>query len=87
MRQYRTKHEPPELDEALAAAEGLTSDAEEQIEIAAALMGVDEETVRDYRSKRKPERNRSRFTLTTSRNGALRRAPEVVVIKRRPRAA
>jgi len=87
MSQYRTKYEPPALDEALAAAEGLTTDLEEQLEIAAALMGADLETVRKHRSSRKPTPGRSRFTVTTTRDGGLRKAPEVVVIKRRPRAA
>lgn len=87
MRHYSTKYEPPEIEEALVAAEGLSSDADEQLEIAAALMGIDVETVRTHRSTHKPQRNRSRFTLTTTRDGSLRKAPEVVVIKRRPRAA
>src|SRR5690554_3733895 len=87
MRNYRTKFEPPEIDEALIAAEGLSSDPEEQVEIAAVLMGIEAETVRQHRGSQKPQRNRSRFTLTTTRNGGLRKTPEVVVIKRRPRAA
>ena len=87
MSQYRTKYEPPEIEEALVAAEGLSSDADEQLEIAATLMGIDIETVRAHRSTRQPQRNRSRFALTTTRDGSLRKAPEVVVIKRRPRAA
>jgi len=87
MPQYRTKFEPPEIDEALIAAEGLTSDPDEQVEIAAALMGIDPENVRSHRSSQKPQRGRSRFSLTTTRGGGLRKAPEVVVIKRRPRAA
>ena len=81
MPQYRTKFEPPEIDEALIAAEGLTSDPDEQVE------GIDPENVRSHRSSQKPQRGRSRFSLTTTRGGGLRKAPEVVVIKRRPRAA
>jgi len=82
---FRTKYEPPEIEEALIAAEGLTQDAEEQVEIAASLMGASLEEVRACRDQRK--RPASRFTLTSTRGGGLRTAPEVVVIKRRPRAA
>lgn len=87
MASFRTKYEPPEIEEALVAAEGLTDDSDEQLEIAAALMGVSIEEVRACRESRKPQRGRSRFTLTSTRNGGVRSAPEVVVIKRRPRAA
>lgn len=84
---FRTKYEPPGLEEALVAAEGLTQDPQEQLEIAASLMGVAIEEVRACRDKRKRSLSSSRFTLTTTRGGGLRAAPEVVVIKRRPRAA
>lgn len=87
MAQYRTKYEPPEMEEALAAAEGLSQEPEEQLEIVASLMGLDLEEVRSWHAQRKPPRARSRFTLTTTRKGVPRSAPEVVVLKRRPRAA
>lgn len=42
----RIRHEPPVLDEAVAAAQDMTGDREQQIEIAAALMGMPAEEVR-----------------------------------------
>jgi hypothetical protein len=41
----RVRHEPPTLEEAVFAAQGLSDVPEEQIEIAAGLMGVDEKEV------------------------------------------
>jgi len=41
-----TRVEPPTLEEAIAAAQGLTDDIECQIEIASQLMGMAEEQVR-----------------------------------------
>jgi hypothetical protein len=40
------RHEPPGIKEALEAAEGFCSDREQQIEIAAALLGAELEEVR-----------------------------------------
>jgi hypothetical protein len=42
----RVRHDPPTIDEALYAAEGLTDDVDHQVALAAALMGVSEEEVR-----------------------------------------
>jgi hypothetical protein len=42
----RTRHDPPGLEEAVAAAQGLTADVESQVEIAAQLMGLREDEVR-----------------------------------------
>lgn len=42
----RVRHEPPVLEEAVAAAQDITGDREQQIEIAAALMGMPPEEVR-----------------------------------------
>jgi hypothetical protein len=42
----RTRHDPPALKEAIAAAQGLTGRIEDQIEIAAQLMGLPEVEVR-----------------------------------------
>lgn len=41
-----TRVEPPTLEEAIAAAQGLTDDIECQIEIASQLMGMPEDKVR-----------------------------------------
>lgn len=42
----RTRHDPPTLEEAVAAAQGLTGDPEQQVTIAARLIGLPEEEVR-----------------------------------------
>ena len=42
----RVRHEPPTVDEAIAAARDLTGDLDGQVEIAAGLMGLPQEEVR-----------------------------------------
>ena len=42
----RTRREPPTMTEAVFAAQGLTSDADQQVHIAARLIGLPEEEVR-----------------------------------------
>ena len=44
----RVRHEPPTIQEAVAAAEGWTSDLRQQAEFAAGLMGVTVEEVEPY---------------------------------------
>lgn len=44
----RVRREPPTIEEAILAAEGLTDDRDGQIEIAAGLMGVSEDEVRPH---------------------------------------
>lgn len=44
----RVRREPPTIVEAIAAAQGLTTDLQEQVEIAAGLMGVTEDEVRPH---------------------------------------
>ena len=76
-RQRRTRYDPPGLDEAIAAAQGLTERLESQIEIAAQLSGVPEDEVR------------SRVLMMRAKSGWKRpgstpgRQTEVVVVKRR----
>jgi protein involved in polysaccharide export with SLBB domain len=43
----RVRHDPPTVAEAVAAAQGLTDNVSDQIEIAASLMGVAQEEVRE----------------------------------------
>lgn len=52
----KVRREPPTLDEAIYAAQGLTSDMKGQVEIAAGLMGVPEEEVRAHLSRIMPRR-------------------------------
>lgn len=77
-----TRVEPPALDEAIIAAQGLTDDIEGQIEIAAQLMGMSEDEVRPVvlqsaAQTRRPERAHS----IERADGAK----VVVVERRRPR--
>jgi hypothetical protein len=44
--QRKTRHDPPNLDEAILAAQGLTDQIEMQTQIAAQLMGLSEDEVR-----------------------------------------
>jgi len=49
----RVKEAPPTLEEALFAAKGITDDFNQQIEIAASLMGLPEDQVRGEAMKQK----------------------------------
>ena len=44
----RVRHEPPTIEEAVRAAQNLTSDLEQQVEIAAGLMGMAHDEVREH---------------------------------------
>lgn len=50
----RVRREPPTIEEALVAAQGLTDDVDQQVEIAAALMGVAQDEVRPVLATLKP---------------------------------
>ncbi|HEU6442552.1 MAG TPA: hypothetical protein VFF38_09340 [Microvirga sp.] len=83
-----TRVEPPSLDEAIAAAQGLTDDIECQIEIASQLMGMPEDEVRPVVLKsaaqiRRPERAPFADRILDRREGAK----VIVVERRRPRLA
>jgi hypothetical protein len=87
--QRTTRHEPPGLEEAVAAAQDLSSELESQIEIAAMLMGLPEEEVRPVvlraASKPKsPSRSPSRPSAPI-RNGRGEPAAVVVVERRKIR--
>jgi hypothetical protein len=73
----RVRREPPTIEEAVLAAEGLTSDPQAQLEIAAGLMGVSEEEVRPFIAR--PARPRASSVIAGNRT--------VVVERRVSRAA
>ncbi len=83
-----TRVDPPALEEAIVAAQGLTDDVESQIEIAAQLMGMPEDEVRPAVMKaaasapaRRPMHLADRFSMADRNEG-----PKVVVVERkRPR--
>lgn len=77
----RTRYDPPGLDEAISAAQGLTDQIENQIAIAAQLIGLSEDEIRNRVLLAHAQTNQSRSALIRGRQ------TEVVVIKRRsPRA-
>jgi hypothetical protein len=76
-RHRRTRYDPPGLDEAIAAAQGLTDRLESQIEIAAQLSGVPEDEVRSRVLMMRVQPSRK------SPGSAPGRQTEVVVVKRR----
>jgi len=83
-----TRFEPPSLEEAITAAQGLTDDTECQIEIAAQLMGLPEEEVRPVvlelsAKPRQPERPPVADRVLDRGQGAK----VIVVERRRPRLA
>src|SRR3954466_5207518 len=83
-----TRFEPPSLEEAIAAAQGLTDDIDAQVEIASQLMGMPEDEVRPVVLKiaarpRQPERAAFADRILDRREGAK----VIVVERRRPRMA
>ena len=77
----RVRRDPPTVDDAVLAAQGLTKDLEDQIEIVAALMSVPPDEAR--RAVLKMRRPDSRLTIPG--RGGLARA--VVVERKSPRRA
>ena len=85
----RVRHDPPTVAEAVAAARGLTDDLQEQVEIAAALIGLPPDQV-------KQEALKAAAMHAATTRGAMRRdvntvavvsrsgAPRAVVVERRP---
>ncbi len=74
----RVRKDPPTIEEALIAAESLTDDLAQRIEIAASLMGVPAEVVKVLAAKQ-ANLSRGRSTLVAGRTRA------VVVEYKRPR--
>lgn len=68
----RVRHDPPTLKEAIIAAQGLTDQLQEQIEIAAGLMDLPIETVRAEVMKAAPPRNAARIVAPPNREGTTR---------------
>lgn len=83
-----TRIEPPSLEEAIAAAQGLTDNLDWQVEIASQLMGMAEDEVRPVALKlsaqpRQPERPAIADRILDRGEGAK----VIVVERRRPRLA
>ena len=75
----RVRYDPPTLEEAVFAAQGLSEELPQQIEIAAGLMGVPEDDVRGLVMKAAMQRKMGRQVFIADRGGAER----AVVIERR----
>ena len=75
----RVRREPPNIDEALQAAESLTDNFDAKVEIAATLLGMPVEAVRQQASKRATMAIKGRPTFVAGRSRA------VVVEYKRPR--
>lgn len=76
----RVRHDPPTLEEAIVAAQGLSDQISEQIEIAAGFMDLPVEVVRAEVLKAVSPRNAARV-VTAGREGAGR----TVIVERRTR--
>lgn len=77
----RVRHDPPTLEEAIAAARDLTDDVEEQVAFAAGLMEAEADEVRATLKKLPPSRKPAATLAFTSRGGTERS----VVVERKTR--
>ncbi len=75
----RVRHDPPTLKEAIIAAQGLSDQLQDQIEIAAGLMDLPIEAVRAEVLKAAPSRGAARILAPNSREGA----PRSVIVERK----
>jgi hypothetical protein len=78
----RVRRDPPTLEDAVLAAQGLSDDSDAQVEIVMSLMEVSAEAARGAVLKMGQRKETSRFTIA-GRAGA----PRAVVVERRPSRA
>lgn len=81
----RVRREEATIQEAIAAAQGLSDDHEEQVEIASSLMGLPKEQIRSALLNLVPARKE--ITRSVISTGAAARPRVVVVESKRPRRA
>ena len=82
----RIRREPPTVEEAVIAAQALTDDTEQQVEVAAGLIGLPEEEVRPHVLNAPPLPPQAFRIRDHAPGGSPRRAPPtVVVVQRRSR--
>lgn len=84
----RVRRDPPTMEEAVVAAQGLTDDPREQIEIVASLMEVAPEEARGAVLRMGQRRDVNHVTVTSRGGGPRavvveRRAPRHAVVSRR----
>jgi hypothetical protein len=80
----QVRYDPPTLAEAIAAAQGLTDNLQQQAEIAASLMSVEVDEVMSEVIKARPQRRNVDTVAITGRNGVQRAAIVERRIVRRP---
>ena len=76
----RVRQEPPTLDDAVFAAQGMTDDLDAQVEFAASLIDLPRDVVRAALAKKAPLRVEKSRIAATSSSGQTR----AVVVERRP---
>jgi hypothetical protein len=76
----RVRHDPPTLAEAIVAAQGLSDDLQEQAEIAASLMDLPVEDVKNEVVKARVPRRSTSTVAFAGRAGSHR----AVVVERKP---
>jgi hypothetical protein len=81
----RIRDERPTIEEAIAAAQGLSDNRDEQVEIASSLMGLPQENIRAALLNLAPARKE--VTRSVISTGASARPRVVVVESKRPRRA
>ncbi len=77
----RVRHEAPTLEEAIAAAQGLSDEVDAQAEIAAALIGMPQDQVRAAMPKAVPAR---KLFIKTVVYAGPASAPRAVAVERKP---
>ena len=86
----RVRQEPPTVAEAVAAAQALTPDLEQQVEITAGLMGLTPDEARPFVLEAPPlilQRSAAPQGGYTGMDAGRRSAGPVVVVERRSRSA
>ena len=83
----RVRREPPTIVEAVTAAQDLSDDLDQQVEIAAGLIGLPPDDVRPHvvAAKARPARSTGRFGERILSASSPSRPPRTVVVERRTR--
>ena len=83
----RVRRDPPTIEEAVTAAQGLTEELRERIEIVASLMEVPLEEARSAVLRMGQSKDINRVTITAGHGGRTGATRAVVVERRTPRHA
>ena len=69
---FKVRHEPPTLEEAIYAAQGVTTDIEQQVELAADLMSMEAAEIRPHVVKAATKPQTSNRVFVPARSGMQR---------------